>query len=197
MSDSKQTITLTSQARQALMPLIEFYERSGQPVPAIEPIEGREMPEPYRSLLVHQGDMTPVLEDFFGERIVLKVLQSRCDEARMRREVVLVGKATRRAMEFGAIGIELEPFPPQARAAIRACQQPLGTILREAAVQHTSQPSLYFRVVADELMESSLMLEQPAELFGRCNELRDGQGALLARVVEILPRIAETEGVLP
>lgn len=197
MSESRQTITLTAKARQALSPLVEFYERSGQPLPVIEPIEGGDMPEPYRSLLVHQGDMTPVLEEFFGERIVLKVLQSRCDAQRMSREVVLVGKATRKAMEFGAIGIELEPFPPQARAAIRACQQPLGTILREAALKHTSQPSLYFRVASDELMQSSLTLDEPAELYGRCNELRDGQGALLAQVVEILPWISETEGVLP
>jgi hypothetical protein len=43
-------------------PLDEFYARSGLPLPRIERTSGEEVPEPYRSLLVHQNDMTPTLE---------------------------------------------------------------------------------------------------------------------------------------
>ena len=57
-----------------VFPLDEFYARSGLALPKIERVAGEEVPEPYRSLLVHQNDMTPTLENFHGASIHLEIL---------------------------------------------------------------------------------------------------------------------------
>ena len=57
-------------------PLDEFYAQAGLPLPAIEQIGGEDMPEPYRSLLVHQRDMTPTLEKFHGGKIHVHELRT-------------------------------------------------------------------------------------------------------------------------
>src|SRR5258708_40329644 len=55
-------------------PLDDFSARSGLPLPPIERLAGEQVPEPYRSLLVHDTDMTPTLESFHGARIHLQIL---------------------------------------------------------------------------------------------------------------------------
>ena len=45
-------------------PLDDFYAQAGLPLPRITAIPGEAMPEPYRTLLVHQNDMTSTLEKF-------------------------------------------------------------------------------------------------------------------------------------
>ena len=40
-------------------PLDEFYANAGRALPKIEAVDGIAVPEPYRQLLVHDGDMTP------------------------------------------------------------------------------------------------------------------------------------------
>src|SRR5262245_13832528 len=56
-------------------PLDEFYARSGMALPKIERVAGEELPEPQRTLLVHQNDMTPTLENFHGGQIHLEILK--------------------------------------------------------------------------------------------------------------------------
>ena len=44
-------------------PLDEFYARSGLTLPPLDQIDGQALPEPYKSLLVHERDMTSTLEN--------------------------------------------------------------------------------------------------------------------------------------
>ena len=55
-------------------PLSDFYRRAKLPAPRLETIPGDEVPEPYKSLLVHKNDMTPTLEQFHNSRIHLELL---------------------------------------------------------------------------------------------------------------------------
>ena len=49
-----------------LYPLNEFYEQAELPLPPAIRVEGRDVPEPYKSLLVHERDMTPTIADAYG-----------------------------------------------------------------------------------------------------------------------------------
>ena len=49
-----------------LFPLDFVYARSGVELPRVKAIEAGDIPLPYRSLLVHQIDMTLTLERHFG-----------------------------------------------------------------------------------------------------------------------------------
>jgi chorismate-pyruvate lyase len=168
-------------------PLDEFYALASRDLPAIEQVTAEEVPEPYRGLLVHLHDMTPTLEAFHGDRIHLKVI-SRQDRGDFYfREVVLLTERTKRPVEFGAIKINLALFPASARRLILEEQEPLGTILQEARISHTSRPKAYLRLQADAFIKGALKLRGEHALFGRRNTLFDTQQRALAEIVEILP----------
>ena len=170
-----------------LYPLTEFFH-GHDPIPlAQEEVGGARMPEPYRSLLVHDGDMTSTLETFHGEAIDLRLLDRRRTACALLRKVVLVGRESGRPLEFGAIRIDLHAFEPEARWRILQGRLPLGAILARHRVSYTSSPRLFFRLESDERIERKLELTEPATLYGRQNVLSDPAGRPLAEVVEILP----------
>ena len=88
-------------------PLDDFYTQAGLPLPSIEAVPGDEVPEPYKSLLVHQDDMTPTLAKFHGDTIHLRVLRRQQRDDFYFREVVLVTDKDEKPVEFGAIKIPL------------------------------------------------------------------------------------------
>ena len=95
----------------------------------IEPIEPTEIPEPYRSLLVHEKDMTGTLAGYWGLPISLRPLTVLRDGNSLYRQVVLTAGPDRIPVEAGAIMIYLDRFPPEALPVIRQSQKPLGVIL--------------------------------------------------------------------
>src|SRR3954470_18412942 len=96
-------------------PLNEFYARAGRSLPSIELIPGGIVPQPYRKLLVHEGDMTPTLEEFYGSSIHVEVLQREQRDNSYLRQVVLITDRGEKRVEFGAIKIFLSLFPRAAR----------------------------------------------------------------------------------
>jgi len=170
-----------------LYPLSEFYDRWGLTLPRAEEIEGGEMPEEYRSLLVHDRDMTPTLEAAYGGRAHLhtkdRVLRSHV----LSRQVVLVLEDDETVIELGAIKIYLNRFPLDARSLIHECLVPLGTILKTYSIAHDTRPSCFFQVEADNLIRGRLGVNDAGLLYGRRAVLRDRSKQALARVIEILP----------
>jgi chorismate-pyruvate lyase len=170
-----------------LQPLTEFYEESGLPLPAVSLIDGQDVPEPYRRLLVHDSDMTPTLEAAYGQTVHLRVLKHTLRAEVLARQVLLVLPDGGTAVEFGGIKIYLDYLPEDVRRLVLEKRQPLGTILHAQRVAHASHPAAYLRVTADPLMCEALDLAEPRVLYGRCNVLSDPSRNVLARVVEILP----------
>ena len=170
-----------------IYPLDEFYEKAGLPLPPMTAINGPDVPEPYRSLLVHARDMTPTLENAYGRNIHLRVLERTIVGNVLSREVVLLPEGGSAPVAFGVIKINLEHFSEPARSLVLAGQEPLGAILRRRAIPHTSHPNPYFRVTADPLMRKALHLAEACVLYGRRNLILDSSERVLAQVVEILP----------
>ena len=168
-------------------PLNEYYERSGLPLPAVARVEGRDVPEPYRSLLVHDRDMTPAVEEACQRKVELRVLKFALHGGVVSRQIVLVPEGGARAVVFGAIKIYLKHFPDEARRLVLEKKQPLGTILHTQGMIHTSRPDAYIQVTADALINSALDLTGATLLYGRRNVLMDASQNILARVLEILP----------
>jgi chorismate-pyruvate lyase len=167
--------------------LNEFYEQLGLPLPAVTQVDGPDMPEPYRSLLVHDRDMTPTLERAHDRSILLRVLRSTLAGGVLSRQVVLVPEGSQAPAAFGASKIHLEHFPDEAKPMVLEGKQPLGAILRTHGIEHRGRPEVYLQVTADGLIHTALGLVGPARLYGRRNRLVDAAGRTLAQVVEILP----------
>jgi hypothetical protein len=167
-------------------PFTGFYVDAGATAPEATLLDGARMPEPYRSLLVNHGDMTPTLERFHGCRLHLDVLGRVHAGDEYRRQVLLLDPQDR-PVEFGAIRIHLDVLLPVVQKQVLAGQRPLGGVLIEHSVPHRSQPSAYFSIVGDQLINRALGVDRPCTLYGRCNTLIADGGRPIAEVVEILP----------
>ena len=95
------------QLQQPVFPdfLRESLLRAGLVAEAFRGCEPTEMPEPYRSLLVHEVDMTSTLERHHGEAMALEVLADGQSGGHYFREVVLRCAQSGKAAEFGLIEI--------------------------------------------------------------------------------------------
>ena len=168
-------------------PLDDFYARAHLTLPPIKQLRGEDVPEPYRTLLVHQDDMTPTLEAFHGQTIHIRVIHSETREIYYFREVVLLLDETGEPVEFGAIKINLSLFPTQARKLVLEEHEPLGHILKSRGIAHTSRPKAFFEIKSDSLINKALSIQAPRILYGRRNTLSDSHQRPLAEIVEIIP----------
>jgi hypothetical protein len=168
-------------------PMDSFYAQAGRTLPLIEAITGDQMPEPFRSLLVHEVDMTSTLERYHKGRIELSLisLDQRDDFYFRASTLVLAGCGKR--VEFGAIRINLSLFKPVARQLILEGRQPLGSILAQCEVAYRSKPKAFLRMESDDYINAALGLEGKHVLYGRRNTLTDPTQRSLAEIVEILP----------
>lgn len=175
----------TPDAATLLKPLADFY--FGRAGPAVRFIEAEAVPQPYRALLDHSNDMTSTLQRFHDEALRVQVLDSRQTDTCYEREVLLVTRETGRTVEFGAIEISLDSFPVGAQREILRAEIPLGAILQSFRIDYQSKPRAFFEVESDDAMNAALALAKAQTLYGRCNEITNPQGEILAKIVEILP----------
>lgn len=174
-------------------PLDEFYAREGLPLPRIEMIQGSEVPEPYRSLLVHANDMTPTLQAYHSSMIHLEILRSDPRGDFYFREVMLRLDRDNSPVEFGANKINLSLFGPAEKRLILEERLPLGQILKQCEVPHTTAAKAFLRVETDSFIGRSMGLTAPQVLYGRRATIWDPQRRPLSEIVEILPPIATTQ----
>ena len=179
-----------------LYPLDSFYAQIGLPPPGAVQVDGKDVPEPYRRLLVHERDMTPTLENEYGQGIHLCLLKSRIFDDVIEREVVLVLDQAQKPVEFGAIRIQLNDLHSRARQLVVEGNAPLGAILRDQGIAHESHPKAYLRINSDNLIGSALGLTGSHVLYGRRNVLTYPFGNILADIVEILPPSGDLAGLV-
>lgn len=170
-------------------PLDDFYARAGMALPKMERVAGEEVPEPYRRLLVHENDMTPTLESFHGADIYLRILNREQRDDFYFREVVLQLENTDAAVEFGANKVNLALFPAKARHLILEEHVPLGRILKDCNIIHTTIAKAFFTVEPDDFILRALGLERSGTLYGRRANILDPQKRPLSEIVEILPPV--------
>ncbi|MFN3169036.1 MAG: hypothetical protein ACE37H_18470 [Phycisphaeraceae bacterium] len=179
-----------SRAADILYPLSAFADDQADGVTCAGILEAEELPQPYRTLLAHDRDMTGTLETYFKQPMGLKVFSKHTDGDSLFRQVVLLGEDDQKPKEFGAIRIDLSAFDRETRAVVAACGVPLGRVLREHGVAYVSNPSAYLKVEPNALLCRALQTTT-GPLYGRKNELTTPDGRAIAQIVEILPPLAD------
>lgn len=169
-----------------LYPLTLFWRAGGHALPEHEVLDGAAVPEPYRRLLVHHGDMTSRLQSFWGGEIVLEVLHCEHTPEIYRREVVLHIESNDLPVEYGAIEIDLNAFDGELRRLILEHHLPLGGLLNRFGVKYRSEPKGFIKLGADTMMQKVFRLPLAAEFYGRCNVLLGEGDRVLARIVEVV-----------
>lgn len=182
---------IVSDTSDLLYPLTRFCQDGGHPLPPHEVVDGAALPEPYRTLLVHNGDMTSRLEKHFGGEIYIEVLHHEHTPEAYRREVVLRVEKNGLPVEYGAIEMDLEAFDSQVRRLILEEHLPLGGLLNRFRVPYRSEPKGFIKIGPDNVMQRTFGMPRADQFFGRCNVLLGEGDRTLARIVEVL-RPAET-----
>lgn len=170
-----------------LYPLSFMRMNRGLPKLSYEEMDPSLLPEPYQSLLVHEGDMTSRLENFHESAIKVRRLRSSNDGKNYFREVVLETLEGSKPTEYGAIEIILETLPEEARELVVQARLPLGGILNDYRIPYSSAPRAFLKVVPDEPIVEAFGSVEADEIFGRSNEITGFNGETIARIVEILP----------
>ena len=152
-------------------------------------IEGSEMPLPYRDLIMHNKDMTSTLADFHRSGIGLEVLKETNEGSGYVREVVLFAEPTGKPVEYGAIRIQLDHFRPEVRNAIVEGKEPLGSILNRMQYTYVSRPKGFFFIQAPLVSQKRFGCSEDSILYGRYNQLFNGEENEVAQIIEILPPV--------
>jgi hypothetical protein len=169
-------------------PLDVVYAQAGIPAPETRDVAPSRIPLPYRSLLVHERDMTLTLESHFGGRVTLRALSTFRKGESYYRRVLLVQEYSARPVEMGAIRIDLRAFKPRIRTEILRNRVPLGRLLRDGGVDYRSRPTVFLAVTPNSEMMGVFWMREPRTLYGRHTEM-SVDGRKVGDIVEILPLV--------
>jgi chorismate-pyruvate lyase len=142
-------------------------------------ITAEQIPEPYRSLLVHEHHMTVTVEAHYKSLVDVKVLERKREGNRYARKILLALQSDGRIVQFGLVHIRLDYCSREVRAEILAEKTPLGRILIDHNVLRRIVPTDYARVTpGPEMMQwFGLTTSQPA--YGRLALIHcDGKPAI-------------------
>jgi len=185
---ARRVSTRASSAPSILYPLDFVYARAGVASPTVKRVAPAEIPEPYRSLLVHESDMTITLERHFGGRVTLRPLSTFTVGGNYFRRVLLAQEYSGRPVEMGAIRMRLDVFSPRIRALIHANEIPLGRILRDGGVDFKSVAKVFLEITPNPEMMGVFWMREARTLYGRQTEVIH-HGAKIGDIVEVLPLV--------
>ncbi len=158
-------------------------------MPRVKIVTPKQIPQPYRSLLVHDTDMTLTLERHFGDRVALRPLSTFTSGRSYFRRVLLVQKYSGRPVEMGAIRMKLDAFGARVKKQILKNEIPLGRILRDAGFKYVSHAMTFLAIRPNPEMMGVFWMREPKTLYGRRTEIvRDG--VKIGDIVEVLPPVA-------
>ena len=171
-----------------IYPLDLVYQRAGIDLPQVEEVQPDDIPLPYRSLLVHDSDMTLTLERHFGGRVMLRPLSTFTNRGSYFRRVLLVQEYAGQPVEMGAIRMELDAFGEKIRRQIVKNEIPLGRILRDGRFKYTSRVKAFLRVTPNAEMMGVFWMREPRVLYGRRTEIMR-HDEKIGDIVEVLPLV--------
>ena len=170
-----------------LYPLDLVYSRAGVPMPKGKVISPHEIPLPYRSLLVHDDDMTLTLERHFGDTVILRPLSTFTQGGSYFRRVLLVQEYSGRPVEMGAIRMRLDAFG-RLKTKILRNTIPLGRILRDGRFRYTSRVKALLAITPNPEMMGVFWMREPRTLYGRRTEIMRDEKKI-GDIVEVLPMV--------
>ncbi|MCO6437775.1 MAG: hypothetical protein J5J06_11855 [Phycisphaerae bacterium] len=130
-------------------------------------LDAAEVPEPFRTLLVHEEHMTAVLQQHCGQRVTLRILRQTGEDEEYRREILLILPDGRTAVEYGLVRMDLRVFDPRAREEVLSGRTPLGDILIMHDVLRKVVPQWYLRFSGEAPLLRYFGPPRPAEAYGR------------------------------
>lgn len=159
-------------------------------IPAVVPIAALDIPSPYRGLLVHTHHMTVTVEQFYGDKVNVQVLDTRTDQDDYSRKILLALKGSGKVIQFGIVRIDLNQLAPLVRQQVVDGQTPLGRVLIQNNVLRQIHPTGFVKVTPNAAMRGWFNMAASEPLYGRLGVI-DTDGRPAIEVLEILAPIQE------
>jgi chorismate-pyruvate lyase len=182
---------LNELSQSLLWPMNLLAANCGRSLPPFTPLLEQQIPEPFRTLLAHHHNMTPTLEDYYGDTIHIERLSVLPQGNERSREVALKLDTNEQVVEYGASRIFVHALPQPAVELVQAEKVPLGTILHRCDCQHTVELFGFFKIPSIPFFQTVFPGLNGSPLYGRRNALVARDGTPLAEVCEILPPLSD------
>jgi chorismate-pyruvate lyase len=109
-----------------------FYgERETHRLGTFESVEGKQVPEPQRSLLDHHAHMTVAVESHFGASVNVEVVRSKKDATWYAREILLQSQSDLSIVQYGIVRLRYGLLADSVWEEIEGEGKPLGRVLIE------------------------------------------------------------------
>ena len=132
--------------------LLGLFPGDGLSLDDFQPVDAAEVPDPYRTLLVHHEHMTVTLEERYGTKVHLFVLDRKHDRKAYARKLILRAGAGGPVILAGIMRIRLDVCGPEARDRIISESAPPGRILIEQGFLRSIENLAFFRVRVGEAL---------------------------------------------
>lgn len=132
-----------------------------------EEIPADRVPEPYRSLLVHEHHMTVTVEAHHGSLVDVKVLEEHQSDDAYARKILLVKQTDGKVVQFGLMRVRFRFCSETVKEKILEKKTPLGRILIENNVLRRIEPTAFLRIIPGPDMMAWFGLEEPIPTYGR------------------------------
>lgn len=143
------------------------------------PVDARDVPEPFRTLLVHHEHMTTSLERYHGGEIAVEVIEEQIEGDRYTRKILLCPAGTAHVVEVGVARINLRYTSPAVREEILKRESPLGDILIRHEVLRRIEPKWFFRFEGPASLLAAFDRPIVEAVYGRVGVIYcDGQPAI-------------------
>lgn len=165
-SESTAEMSRSDTAWPVVRPLLALFDEQ-ELLEHFEGIEPGEVPEPYRSLLVHHDHMTLAQEAHHGSPVEVNVMATRVAGGAYARRSLLTLRTTGRVVQHCTARIALDACCEAVRRDILEESVPLGYILVRHNVMRRVEPTRYLRIRGGEAILREFDAAGETVVYGR------------------------------
>jgi hypothetical protein len=147
--------------------LIDLFPEGEPLIAASEHVPPALVPEPYRSMLVHDAHMTVTMEEFHRSKVDVRVIASRHDGDFYCRKIVLLKEGTDEVVQFGVVRFNFSYVTPAVREEIISQETPLGRVLINHNVLRHIDLGAVLRITAGPGLARHLQMPEGGVTYGR------------------------------
>jgi chorismate-pyruvate lyase len=125
------------------------------------------VPEPYRTLLVHDCHMTVSMENYHGSRVEVTVIQESRYGDSYCREICLARQLDAQVIQYGIVKMNLLHVGDEIRKEVESHAKPLGRILIDHGILRQVRLLSLYKVEVGEYLARVLQLRPGKSTFGR------------------------------
>ena len=170
---------MTTKAIPNLSDLVALFFDEQDELAAFQEADPNSIPTEYRQLLAHNHHMTVTVEQFFGSKVDVQVLDERFSGESYSRKIILRRQDNSQVVQFGIVRLNLNHLAPDVVTEIQKKETPLGRILIERNVLRVVELSKVWRFQCGAEMAETFHADIDATTFGRTAMIHcDGDPAI-------------------